>query len=401
MLHSRFQNLPPSPFARLARLLDAVAPGGRPVIDMALGEPKHGVPDFVSEILLQHDSDFGRYPPARGTSTYRQAVADWINTRYRLAHPLDPERHVLPVCGTREALFSIALVAVPEAGATTKGPPLVVMPNPFYQCYAAAARGAGAQPVYLDAVAETGFLPDLDAIPGTVLERTRLFYLCSPANPQGAVASHDYLDRLLSLARRYGFTLVSDECYSEIYADRPPPGLLEACDRAGGDLANIVIFNSLSKRSNLAGLRCGFCAGDEELIAAYLRFRNLAAPQVPLPVLAAGAAAWRDEIHVERSRALYCRKWDDAERLLGEPFGLRRPEGGFFVWLDVAKAGGGEAAAVRLWKTAGLRTLPGAYLAQTNERGGNPAGDYLRIALVHPVETTRSALERAASALGH
>jgi len=394
VISSRFDDLPASPFQRLGGLLQGAEPGA-PVIDMAVGEPKHAVPDFIAEVLRDYNGDFNRYPPARGTEQFRCSVAGWLNRRYRLNHGIDPDHHVLPVSGTREALFSIALVAAPRQ-ADAGNPAAMMMPNPFYQCYLAGAVAAGLEPVFLDAPRDAGFLPDLDALSENLLARTALYYLCSPANPQGAVADIDYLSRLLALSRRHGFTVVSDECYSEIYNDQAPPGMLEAVDRTGGDLTNVLVFNSLSKRSSLAGLRCGFCAGDPDLIERFFRFRNLAGPQVPIPVQAAGAAAWDDEEHVVENRRLYRDKWALAETILDGRFGFYRADGGFFLWLDMGAAGGGEKAAWRAWRDAGLRTLPGRYLARPGRDGHNPADRYLRLALVHDIETTGTALRRLA-----
>jgi aspartate/methionine/tyrosine aminotransferase len=392
MYANRFDSLPPSPFPRLTQLLAAAAPGEEP-LDLAIGEPKHAPPPFLRDALDAHFGDYNRYPPALGSADLRAAIADWIATRYSAPGIVDPERHVIPVCGSREGLFNIALVCVPESGGA--GPrPAVLMPNPFYQCYAVAAVAAGAEPVYLDTPRAQGFLPDLDALDEALLERTALFYFCSPANPQGAIAALEDLKRLIVLARRFDFTVLFDECYSEIYLDEPPPGAIEAVRDLGGSLDHVVIFNSLSKRSNLAGLRSGFCVGDADILAAYLKFRNLAAPQLPLPVQAASAVCWRDEAHVHANRARYQAKIRDAQTVLGGRFGFYPPPGGFFLWLDMSAHGGGEAAALTAWRGAGLRILPGAYLARQPQRGADENAAYVRIALVHDEALTADALRR-------
>lgn len=392
MLNSVLENLPENPFPRLARLIDGVAPGGgnaAPIL-MSLGEPQHPVPGFIAEILHARAHEYGKYPPIQGSEAFRQAVAGWLNRRFGLhSHKVNPERHVLPLNGTREGLFSIAFLVTPPRKDAQQ--PAILMPNPFYQCYAGAALAAGAEPVYLDAARETGFLPDLDAISPQILSRTALFYMCSPANPQGAVASLTYLKRLVQLARAHDFVLALDECYSEIYTGGAPPGGLQAASEmaAAGErepFRNLLVFHSLSKRSNLPGLRSGFVAGDADLIARFRNFRAYVGPTNPLPADAAAAAAWGDEAHVERNRLLYAQKFDAADEILGHAYGYARPAGGFFLWLDV---GDGEAAALRLWREAGVKVLPGKYLAR-----GKIGDPYIRVAMVGPLEETIEGLRR-------
>ena len=387
-----------SPFARLALLLEGSTPGASP-IDLSLGEPKAMVPSFVGPILQEHLTEFGRYPPIKGIAPLREAIVGWIGRRYpSLAGKIDPESRVLPLNGSREGLFSAIFPALARKQAV--GRRLVLIPNPFYQAYAAAAAAAGATPVFLSSGAETQFLPELEAIEEGVLARTVAFYLCTPSNPQGAVADRAYLARAIALARRFDFLLFADECYSEIYGDTPPPGALERAHGETGSLANVVAFNSLSKRSGLPGLRSGFAAGDADFIAAFGRFRNVACPQVPLPIQHVSVKAWSDERHVEEGRALYARNFDIADAVLEGRYGYRRPAGSFFLWLDMAAFGGGEGAAKTLWKGCGVRVLPGAYLAQAGPDGVNPGTDYIRVALVHDADTTREALTRLVAILG-
>jgi N-succinyldiaminopimelate aminotransferase len=282
---------------------------------------------------------------------------------------------------------------VPESKAGQA--PLVLLPNPYYLVYLGGAVMAGAEVVALDATAATGFLPDLDALEPRPLERTALFYLCSPANPQGAIADLAYLEKAIRLAREYDFVLAVDECYGEIYDQAPPPGVLEACARMGGALDNVLVFHSLSKRSNAAGLRCGFVAGDPALIQRFQHLRSYGGAQVPLPLQHAATALWQDEEHVEPNRALYRRKFTVAETALGRRFGFYRPPGGFFLWLDV---GDGERAAQALWREAGVRTLPGAYVARgTGDE--NPGRRYIRVALVHDDATIAAGMQRMLSVL--
>ncbi|MBZ0140596.1 MAG: aminotransferase class I/II-fold pyridoxal phosphate-dependent enzyme [Pseudorhodoplanes sp.] len=383
-----------SPFARLNDLLAPVAPG-KPPLNCAVGEPQHPVPAFVGSVLAAHIADFGRYPANKGTDEFRRAAAGWLARRYALPAPLDPEHHVIVLNGTREGLFLAAIAARRFVG-PRRGAPVILLPNPFYAAYAAGADAAGCEAVYLAATAAHGFLPDLDALSGETLARTVAVYLASPANPQGAVADAAYLARLVALARRFGFLVFADECYSEIYSTRKPAGTLE---QAGPDYANVVVFHSLSKRSNLPGLRVGFAAGDAAFLARFIELRNVAAPQVPMPAQAVAVAAYNDETHVEENRQLYAAKFDLADQIIGNRYGYRRPAGGFFLWLDVSAYGGSEAATLKLWRQAGLRVLPGGYAARTQADGFNPGADYVRIAMVHDRATTAEALHRLVAVL--
>jgi N-succinyldiaminopimelate aminotransferase len=399
---TRQSDLPPvsvqssrSPFVRLRELLDGIPPG-KPAISLAVGEPQHPIPPFVGPIIAAHVGEFGRYPMNKGLDEFAQAVARWLARRYALARPVDPATEVLVLNGTREGLFLAALAAknwvTPRAGR-----PAVLIPNPFYAAYAAGAVAADCEPVYLPATIASGFLPDLDALDENLLARTAAFYLASPANPQGAVADRAYLSRLTELARRFGFLVFADECYCEIYTDHPPPGMLEA---AGGDFQNVVVFHSLSKRSSLPGLRVGFAAGDRKFLSAYLELRNVAAPQVPMPLQRVAIAAYDDESHVEANRRLYREKFDLADQIIGDRYGYRRPAGGFFLWLDVAAQGGSEAAALALWREAGLRVVPGRYLAREQADGANPGENFVRVAMVQNNEITAEALHRLVAVLG-
>lgn len=386
----RFEGMPSGPFARLRALLDGIEPGGDPV-NLSLGEPRHPYPDFVMTEIGAAAAGFGKYPPANGTPEFRAACAGWLERRYGLKGEIDADAMILPANGTREALFNIAQVVTPKEKRGKR--PVILLPNPFYQCYAAAALGAGAEPVYLNATAATRHLPDLDAIPEETLARTAAFYICAPANPQGAAADAPYWTKLIGLSREFGFTVIADECYADIYTDKPPLGILQAAHEAGIGFTGIVSFHSLSKRNNLPGLRSGFSVGDPDITLRYANFRNLAAPQVPLPVLAASIACWNDEAHAAANRELYKAKFDRAAQILGNRFGFRRPDGGFFLWLDMSEAGGGEDAALRLWREAGIRVLPGGYLSR-DTKDGNPGTDYIRVALVGDEDETAAALTR-------
>ena len=399
--NDRLDRLSDYPFTRLAALLAGVTPRANvePIV-MSIGEPQHPPPALIAEALAATAHLWGKYPPLAGTPEFRAAVGDWLCRRFALpAGAFDADRMVLPVAGTREALFLTALMAVPErkAGRT----PAVLIPNPFYAVYEGAAVLAGGEAVFLPCGAATGFLPDLDALTPDLLERTALFYLCTPSNPQGVAADAAYLGRAIALARRYGFVLAVDECYSEIYLDTPPVGALQAAAGlapAGGDpWANLLVFHSLSKRSNAAGLRSGFVAGDPDLIARFARLRSYANAGTPLPALAAATALWRDEAHVEENRDRYRAKFAAAEAALGGRYGYRRPDGGFFLWLDV---GDGEAATRRLWEEGAIRVLPGAYLSGAAPGQPNPGAAFIRVALVHDAAVIAQACAAIARILG-
>jgi aspartate/methionine/tyrosine aminotransferase len=329
----------------------------------------------------------------------RQAIAVWLSRRYpTLAAQVDAEAEVLPLNGSREGLFSAVFPALARKASIAR--PAVLIPNPFYQAYAAAAAASGAEPVFLDSAGATQFLPALDAIDEQLLRRTVALYLCTPSNPQGAVADRSYLAAAIALARRFDFMLFADECYSEIYSETLPPGALETAFAGNDNFANVVTFNSLSKRSGLPGLRSGFVAGDPAFIAAFARFRNVACPQVPLPIQHVSVKAWSDEAHVEQGRALYRQNFDIADAVLQGRYGYRRAQGGFFLWLDMAAHGGGEEAVKTLWKGCGVRLLPGKYLARTGASGVNPGVNHVRVALVHDSATTGEALGRIVATLG-
>jgi N-succinyldiaminopimelate aminotransferase len=383
-----------SPFVRLAELLGDAKPG-KPPINLAVGEPQHPIPSFVGPVIAAHLADFGRYPANKGTEPFRRAAAGWLGRRFRLPRPVDPETEILVLNGTREGLF-LAAIAAKSWVPPRAGRPAILIPNPFYAAYAAGAAAADCEPVYLPTTVKTGFLPDLDALGEELLARTVAFYLASPSNPQGAVADRTYLARLAALARRYGFLVFADECYCEIYTQDPPSGTLEV---AGDDFTNVIAFHSLSKRSNLPGLRVGFAAGDRKFLARFLDLRNVAAPQVPVPAQQVAIAAYEDETHVAENRRLYAQKFDLTDQILGGRYGYRRPAGGFLLWLDVAAQGGDEAVTVRLWREAGLRVLPGRYTAREDAQG-NPGAGYIRAAMVHDKETAAEALHRLVAVLG-
>ncbi|MEO9526627.1 aminotransferase class I/II-fold pyridoxal phosphate-dependent enzyme [Roseibium sp.] len=397
--YQRGKCLPSSnPFQRLADLLDGVTPGRDPII-MTIGEPQNAIPDFTADVLAENMGDFRRYPPINGTPEFRQAVASWLDRRYALDGTVDADHGVLPLNGSREGL-SFGAIAARDQLDKGLDHPVVILPNPFYQTYAAAAHVADAEAVLLDAVAANGFLPDLDSLDPDLLQGTVAFYIASPTNPEGHVVDIAYWQRLIELARKHRFLIFADECYSEIYRETPPPGILEAAKAMGGGFSNIIVLNSLSKRSNLAGLRCGFAAGDPDFLRKWAKFRGLAAPQVPLPAQALAVRAYQDENHVAENRRLYNEKFEAAERILGPILGPVTPEAGFFLWLDVSRWGDGVSVARALWSDIGIKVLPGGYLASDQADGGNPGRNYIRISLTAPLKQVETALDRLANWMG-
>lgn len=388
-----------SPFSQLRKLLAGIAPGHEKPIELTIGEPREAMPDFIQAKLDEATALYGKYPPIRGTEEARKAISEWVAKRYVVPGGVDPEREVLMLSGSREGLFFACLPAVGRKD--VQGRPAILMCNPYYSAYVAGAIAVGAEPVYLNATKATGFLPDLDAIARdeALLKRTVALFINSPSNPQGTVADRSYILKALELARAHNFMLFLDECYSEIYTETAPLGGLEVAAATPERFRNLVVFNSLSKRSNLPGLRSGFCAGDPEFIEAYGEVRNMCAPTVPLPLQHASAAIWRDEAHVERSREAYREKFLIADNVLGGRYGYRRPAGGFCLWLDMSQFGGGAQAAVTLWQRAGVKVIPGSFLAQTGRDGTNPGADYVRVAMVQDSKTIQEALERTISVL--
>jgi aspartate/methionine/tyrosine aminotransferase len=374
----RFAALPEYAFPRLRRLLAGSAPGG-PVLSMSIGEPRHALPALIAETIAAHAAEFSRYPPNEGLPDLRGAIADWLARRYGVTR--DPADAILPLNGTREGLFNVALALSPETKGAAR--PAILMPNPFYQAYGAAALAVGAEPIPVAATEATGFLPDYGALPRAVLDRVTLAYVCVPSNPQGAVADAAWWQRLIALAETHDFRVLADECYSEIWRGSPPVGALEVADAMGADPERVLVFHSLSKRSGAPGLRAGFVAGGPRSIAAMTTLRAYGGAPLPVPLQHAAAALWRDEAHVAETRALYDAKVAEADALLGGMPGYRSPPAGFFLWLRV---GDGEAAALRLWRETGVQVLPGAYLGREITEGPtagpNPGREYIRVALV-------------------
>ena len=379
----RFSNLTEHVWPRLRGLLDP-HPGGGDVLNLTIGEPRHAWPPFVTHLVAAHAEGFGKYPPNNGTPELLEANAGWLKRRFGVS--VDADRQVLALNGTREGLYNAVMALCPETKSGRK--PAVLIPNPFYQVYSVAALSVGAEPVYMSATQATGHLPDFSSLDEETLNRTAIAYICSPSNPQGAVADRAYWKELLALAEEHDFLIFADECYSEVYRDTPPVGALEMADEFGADPERVLIFHSLSKRSNLPGLRSGFVAGGPQSIDRMKQLRAYAGSPLPLPLMRASEAVWNDEKHVDESRARYVAKYDIADEVFSGVDGCGAPKAGFFLWLPVED---GEAAALRLWKETGIRVLPGAYLARDVD-GVNPGKGYVRVAMVAEEEELRRGL---------
>jgi N-succinyldiaminopimelate aminotransferase len=382
--------LQPYPFEKLHALKAAVSPADKEHIALSIGEPKHKPPGFVVEELITHLHGLANYPLTKGRVELRQAIAEWLSRRFSLPDgSVDAESHVLPVAGTREALFAFAQAVIDRTAGQ-----LVLSPNPFYQIYEGAALLAGAEPYFLNTSAENGFLPDLDSVPAEVWRRCQLIYLCTPGNPTGAVADTPYLQKLIKLADEHDFIIASDECYSELYFDEdsPPPGLLQAAAEMGrSDYARCVVFHSLSKRSNLPGLRSGFVAGDAEVLARFLKYRTYHGCALPPHTQAASIAAWNDEAHVKANRDLYRQKFDAVLRILKPVLKVERPDAGFYLWPETPISD--TDFAQQLFAQQNVTVLPGSYLSR-DAHGGNPGANRVRMALVAELDECIEAAER-------
>ncbi len=372
--------LQPYPFEKLSRLKAGITPAANlSHIALSIGEPRHAAPGFVAEILSQSIDKLSSYPLTRGMPELRRAIADWLHQRFKLpADSLNPETQILPVNGTREALFAFAQTVVDRS----QPEPLVLMPNPFYQIYEGAALLAGAQPCFLDTNEANGFIPNFDAIDDATWQHCQLLYLCSPGNPTGAVIDIPVLQKLITLAKKYDFIIAADECYSELYFDEqsPPPGLLQAAQEMGNtDFKRCVVFHSLSKRSNLPGLRSGFVAGDAEVIAGFFKYRTYHGCAMPPTHQIVSTAVWADEIHVVENRRLYREKFDAVLAILKPVIKVSQPDASFYLWvktpIDDAEFARG------LFAQQNVTVLPGSYLSRSHANA-NPGAGRIRMALV-------------------
>ncbi len=407
-MNPHLQQLHPYPFEKLATLKQGItAPIDKAHIALSIGEPKHATPAFIREALLQHLDGLTQYPTTKGLPALRQAMAEWTDRRFGIPDGgIDAESQVLPVNGTREALFSFVQAVIDPAEK-----PLVIMPNPFYQIYEGAALLAGAEPYYLNTTEDNGYLPDFDSVPEAVWRRCQLMFICSPGNPTGTVLSQAAHEKLLALAEKYDFIIASDECYTELYDDEanPPQGLLQSAYAAGiADFKRCVIFQSLSKRSNAPGLRSGFVGGDAEVLKQYLKYRTYHGCPMPVPTQHASIAAWNDEEHVRHNRHLYREKFSAFTRILQDVCEINRPPAGFYVWLktplsderqgygklgQLPEATADTQFARKLFAEQNVTVLPGSYLSR-DSGGINPGANHVRIALVAPLAECIDAAQR-------
>lgn len=381
----------PYPFEKLAQLKQGlVPPADKTHIALSIGEPAHPTPEFIQKALFENSKGLGVYPTTKGILGLRQAIAEWLGNRFNMPRDaIDPETQVLPVSGTREALFSIAQCIVNPAAN-----PVVIMPNPFYQIYEGAALLAGAKPYFLNTTAETGYLPEFDAVPEAVWQRCQLIYICSPGNPSGAVMAQAEMEKLIRLSERYDFVIASDECYSELYDDEsnPPTGLLQTAYAMGNTtFKRCLVFHSLSKRSNAPGLRSGFVAGDAEILKSYFQYRTYQGCAMPLPTQHASILAWQDEAHVIENRQLYRAKFDAFVEVLQEVCEISKPPASFYIWLKTSISD--TEFCQKLFAQQNITVLPGSFLSRYNE-GINPGQNHVRIALVAPLAECIEAAHR-------
>ncbi|MEZ5451276.1 MAG: succinyldiaminopimelate transaminase [Thiothrix sp.] len=374
--------LQPYPFERIRSLLEGVSPAGVPAVSLAMGEPKHPTPDFIHQAISNNLGGLANYPLTKGMPALREAIAGWLTRRFQLPEDaLDAGQHVIPVNGTREALFAFAQTVVQR-----KPDAAIVMPNPFYQIYEGAALLAGAQPVFLHCTQDNGFIPDFAAVPAEVWKRCQLLYICSPGNPTGAVMPLETLKQVLELAEQHDFIVASDECYSELYfdEDQPPPGLLQAAAQMGNTAwKRCVVFHSLSKRSNAPGMRSGFVAGDAEVLQQFLLFRTYHGCAMPPPFQLASIAAWNDETHVQENRRLYRQKFAAVMDILAPVLDVQMPQASFYLWPKTPVDD--ETFTRELFAQAHVNVVPGSYLSREAE-GLNPGANRVRLALVAPLE---------------
>lgn len=393
-MNPRLESLQPYPFERLNALLAGITPPQElPFIALSLGEPKHKAPDFIVDGYIDRQqivAGFGTYPPTAGIPELREAIAAFANRRFNLeTHPVDANTQVLPVNGTREALFAFA-----QATIGNKPGSITIMPNPFYQIYEGAAILAGSNPLYVPCHEENGYAPDFSGVKENQWKSCELVYICTPGNPTGNVMALEQMQELIGLSDQYDFVIASDECYSEIYADEanPPPGLLEAAAGLGRhDFRNCVVFNSLSKRSNLPGLRSGFACGDAELISRFLLYRTYHGSAMSIHNQWASIAAWQDEQHVIANRELYRQKYDAVMNILDPIWPMKRPEAGFYLWPETPVDD--QHFASSLFANQNIKVLPGSYLSrETNSF--NPGANHVRMALVATLDECVEAAER-------
>jgi N-succinyldiaminopimelate aminotransferase len=394
-MNPRLDLLHAYPFERLARLKAGITPPDIPHIAMSIGEPQHEPPAFILQTLRENLHRLGSYPATLGLIELRTAAARWLERRFSLPlNAVNPETMVLPVNGTREALFAFVQCVI-----DSKPDALVLMPNPFYQIYEGAALLAGARPYFLNTTAANGYIPDLDAVPANIWQRCQILFLCNPGNPAGAIAPRAWLEHALELAERHDFVIAADECYAEIYLDdgNPPPSLLNACVATGrSKFERCAVFHSLSKRSSVPGLRSGFVAGDPAILARFLLYRTYHGSAMPVPTQLASISAWNEDSHAEQNRRLYQEKFARVLPILSPVLGVTRPDGAFYLWPETGEDD--ERFTRDLFAARNLTVLPGSYLAREMD-GINPGRGRIRISLTAPVDQCVVAAERIRSFL--
>jgi len=381
--------LQPYPFQRLRELFSGITPNQRlEPINLSIGEPKHATPALIKDALVNNLAGLANYPTTAGVVELRQAISHWATRRYGIP-ALDVEKEIIPINGSREALFAFAQAVIDSS----KPAPVVISPNPFYQIYEGAAFLAGAQPYFLNTLPESGHAMDFGSVPESILQRTQLVYLCSPGNPSGKVMGLEQWKEVFELSDRYGFTIAADECYSEIYFDEatPPLGALQAAHKLGRDYTRLVIFSSLSKRSNVPGMRSGFVAGDAKILEKFLLYRTYHGCAMSPAVQAASIAAWNDEAHVIENRRLYDEKFKTVTPILQGMLDVAMPDAAFYLWARTAMPD--TEFAVKLYRDFNVTVLPGSYLAR-EAHGVNPGENFIRLALVASLEECVEAAKR-------
>ncbi|MBV69022.1 MAG: succinyldiaminopimelate transaminase [Pelagibacterales bacterium] len=385
-LNKNINKISEYPFNRLRKLLSKEKKSNKnKILDLSIGQPYHKFPPFVKNILVKENPKWSLYPPIKGLPILRSEYLKWLKRRFNLKSAFFGDENILPLSGTREGLFSISLVLSVEQ---------IIVPNPFYQVYLGASLFQNLPVAFMNAGIKENYLFDLDRLRNKIKKKTSLVYFCNPSNPQGKCASASYLKSLINIVRRYKSILVLDECYTDIYTEKKPVGGMEVCQETGKTLKNILIFHSLSKRSNVAGLRSGFVVGDRNIINLFSKLRSYSAPTIPLPIQILSAKLWSDERHVNESRKNYNIKFNYADKVLSSYNCYKRPEAGFYLWMNV---GNGEQFAKELYKNFDIKVMPGKYLSV--ESKNSPGKEYVRISLVHSNTKSKEALNKIAKQL--
>ena len=381
-LNKNIEKISEYPFKRLRDLLAEVKNKNKKVetLDLSIGQPYHKFPNFVKETLIKENSAWSKYPPLNGIPSLRKSYMSWLKKRFNLQNSFYGEENILPLSGTREGLFSISLVLLIKQ---------IIIPNPFYQVYLGASLFRNLPIVLMNAGLNEDYMLNLEKVEKHIKENISLIYFCNPSNPQGKIASERYLKKLIFLVRKYNSILVLDECYTDIYTNKKPVGGMQICDSAKVGLKNILIFHSLSKRSNVAGIRSGFVIGDDQIISLFSKLRSYSAPTIPLPIQTLSSKLWSDENHVKKSRDLYKIKFDYADKVLSKYSFYKRPDAGFYLWLNV---GNGEKFAKSLYEKFSLKVMPGNFLAKGKKE--NPGNNFVRISLVHSVTKCKDAIDK-------